>query len=204
MDKKQFLELIQIGREGRNLEFKQSTPWIESEFKAKIVKSVLAFTNVRDGGWIIIGVEQQSDGTFKPVGVQPDHLAAYNGDDIASHVAEFADPYAKIPLCKIDLDSTSYVAIRVEEFDDIPVICKKDGFNKLRRGDIYTRTYRIPECAEVPSQTEMREILDMAIEKRLRKQLETLSRTGIPISSTPVSDDEEKFKSQRRDLISDE
>ncbi len=55
MDKDQFIELTQLAKEVRNLEFKRSTPWDSSEFKAKIVKSILAFSNVRDGGAIVEG-----------------------------------------------------------------------------------------------------------------------------------------------------
>jgi hypothetical protein len=39
----------------------------------------------------------------------------------------------------------------------------------LRGGAVYTRTRRMYECAEVPGQAEMRELLELAIEKGLRK-----------------------------------
>jgi hypothetical protein len=38
-----FLQLIAIGKEQRNIEYKQSTNWL-GEFRAKIIKSVLAPT----------------------------------------------------------------------------------------------------------------------------------------------------------------
>jgi predicted HTH transcriptional regulator len=200
MDKDQFLQLVQLGREGRNLEFKRSAAWTDSEFKAKIIKSILAFSNVRDGGWIIIGVEQQDDGTFNLAGISPEHLATYTEDNIASSVAEFADPYVKIFLDKADVDGTLYLVIGIEEFDDIPVICKNNGAANLRKGAIYTRSNRMAETVAVPSQTEMREILDMAIERRLRKFLETLNRVGMPISLVSAISDDEKFESQLKDL----
>ena len=49
------------------------------------------------------------------------------------------------------------------------VAFKKDGLKNLRKGAIFTRTRRHPETIEVPSQTEMREILELAVDKNMRK-----------------------------------
>ncbi len=198
MDENEFLELKRLGREGRSLESKRSMPWKDAEFKAKIVKSVLAFSNVRDGGRIIIGVERQDDGTPKWVGVCPEDLATYDEDAVAAHVAEFADPYAKVRLERQPDDGTIYIIIQVDEFDDVPVVCRKDGREKLRRGAMYTRSHRIPESVEVPSQTEMREILDMATEKGIRKYFEMQERIGIPI--IPTVSDADRFEAQLKGL----
>src|SRR5262249_46564787 len=61
----------------------------------------------------------------------------------------------------------------------LPVICKKDGLEKLRRGAIYTRSRRLPETVEVPSQAEMRELLDLAIEKGSRTFTRQAERMGF-------------------------
>jgi hypothetical protein len=68
MKTEQFIELIQDGREKRNLEFKQSSPWGSREFKDKITKSVLGLSNIRDGGDIVIGMERSGDDTYEPMG----------------------------------------------------------------------------------------------------------------------------------------
>ena len=201
MDKNRFIELTQLAREGRNLEFKRSAPWDSPEFRAKIVKSILAFSNVRDGGAIVIGVERQTDQTYRFVGVEPGHLTQYSDDHIASVVAEFADPYAKFSLEVAEFDNKTFIVILVDQFDGIPVICKRDGLANLRKGAIYTRTHRIPESAEVPSQTELREILDMAVDKELRKYLERQTRVGIHLGLPSSVSDDEKFAAQRGDLI---
>lgn len=200
MDKDRFIELTQLAREGRNLEFKRSTAWDSSEFKAKIVKSILAFSNVRDGGAIVIGVERQPDQSYKFTGITPEHLATYSEDHMASIVAEYADPCAKFIADKADVYGNTFLVILVDEFDEIPVICKRDGASGLRKGAFYTRTYRIPESAEVPSQTELREILDMAIEKGVRKYLERQARIGVGFTSPTIVSDDEKFAAQRGDL----
>lgn len=200
MEKEKFIDLTQLAKERRNLEFKRSTPWGSSDFKAKIVKSILAFSNVRDGGAIVIGVERQADQTYTFKGISQEHLSTYSEDHISSIVAEYADPYAKFILEKAEVDGNTYLIILVSEFDEIPVICKRDGASNLRKGAIYTRTYRIPESAEVPSQTELREILEMAIDKGIRKYLERQARLGVSLSSPTIVSDDEKFTAQRGDL----
>ena len=201
MDEKNFLEIIQVGKEGRNLEFKRSMPWETAEFKARITKSVLAFSNVRDGGHIIIGVEQQEGGIFSFNGMEEAHISTYIEDEVVSVISEYADPYVRLQIDKVVSKDNKYIVITVFEFDEMPVLCKRDGLCKLRKGAIYTRTHRMAESAEVPSQTELREILDMATEKNIRKYWETQARVGLVIQQQPRIDDAEKFKSQRSDLL---
>ena len=96
----------------------------------------------------------------------------------------------------LTLENKKFVVIKVFEFAEIPVICKKDGSSNLRKAAIYTRTYRIPESAEVPSQSEMREILDLAAEKQVRRFFETQSRAGITVEMIKI--DNTKFAQQRQ------
>src|SRR6202044_3763764 len=72
-----------------------------------------------------------------------------------------------------------FCILRVSEFAELPVVCKKDGIEKLRRGATYIRSRRIPETVEVPSQVEMREILDLAVEKRSRAFGRQAERMGF-------------------------
>ena len=197
MDQNEFYNLISDLREGRTKEFKQSTPWQETKFKCKIVKSVLAFTNVRDGGYIIIGIKELDNHTFELEGMTENDLSTYDEETLSSVIAEYADPYVRIELDKASYDNKEFLIIKIHEFDDIPVICKRPG-SLLRRGAMYTRSYRIPESVEVPSQTEMREILEIAVEKQLRKYLTRQTRIGIPIQPQPS--DEELFRTQREDI----
>ena len=57
-------ELILAGKELRNLEYKASVSWNDTAIREKIVRSMVAMSNIRDGGSIIIGVNQQTGGTF--------------------------------------------------------------------------------------------------------------------------------------------
>jgi len=200
MNKEQFLQIVAELKERRNVEFKQSTAWEGAEWKAKIVKAVLGLSNVRDGGWIVIGIPRKADGSYELSGMEAAHLITYDEDTLNSNVAVYADPYAKLSLDKVNVDGKDFVVIGVKEFDEIPVICKKNGLEKLRKGVIYTRSYRIPETVEMPSQTEMREVVEMATDKAARKFIQRMVRAGIVKFMTAAPRDEDRFEKQIEDL----
>jgi hypothetical protein len=154
-------------------------------------------------------VRDLGDGSYDRSGVQAEHYETFNYDNMTSHESGYADPYVNFELVKKppdDSDKRYLIGIKVYEFAEIPVICKSD-FNigsklYLKRGAIYTRSYRTPETVEVPGQTEMREILEMATEKKLRRFFERQKRIGI--SYHLVSTDEEKFADELKDITSNE
>jgi predicted HTH transcriptional regulator len=193
-----FREMLSVLREGRNKEFKSTMPWDNKEIKCKIVKSILAFSNVRDGGYLIIGVEQLPDGTFNPNGMTDSDYQTYNEDDLCAFVAEYADPFVQIELHPMVIDDKRFIAIKVQEFSEIPVICKKDGPSNLVRGQVYTRTYRMPETAVIPTQSEMRELLDLAVEKQVRNFFQRQTRAGITVEM--ITTDSLKFAKQRQEF----
>ena len=125
---------------------------------------------------------------------------SYDQDNISSYVANYADPFVEFNINKINHEGKKYVIIQVKEFYELPIICKKDGSEGLKNGAIYTRTRRKYETAEVPSQTEMREIIESATNKGIKKFRERLSifTEFIPKSEEELS--EEKFKNQLNGL----
>lgn len=196
-----FLQLIAIGKEQRNIEYKQSTNW-SGEFRAKIVKSILSMSNIRDGGDIMIGMEKQADDTYIPRGMEQAHLNSYTADNIGRFVAEYADPYARFDLKKEeDKSGKMYVWIRVYPFEETPVICRKSHNDILSGGKLYTRTRRIPESAEVPSSAEMRETIAMATDRELAVFLRRLNAAGIQFPVTISQTDEQKFTDQIRGVF---
>jgi predicted HTH transcriptional regulator len=173
----QFVDLIRLGREERFLEYKCSVAF--GDIKSKIVRTAMAMANCRDGGTIVIGVALEN-GQFAPTGVAAAHLASYDSDDVQAAINRHADPYVRTELHRVELDGKTFLAIVVHEFDEIPVVCKKDGLD-LRQGAIYTRAYRMPESCEVRSQTEMREIIELATEKAVRVFIRRVQSVGLPL-----------------------
>ncbi len=194
MTTSEFQEIVSLGQEGMSTEFKTAHPWATDEFKSKIAKSILGFSNVRDGGRIIIGAAEQADNTYDFIGLEDADIKTWCYDDVAAFVSNYADPFVVFSIEQVPFDNKIFVVITVSEFSDIPVICKQNGKANLRKGAIYTRTHRMPETAEVPSQTEMREILDLATAKLARKFLHTASYIGIHVPSGPTNSD--KYKKQ--------
>ena len=90
----------------------------------------------------------------------------------------------------------------VEEFSDIPVLCKRSYDNVLRDGACYVRTRRKPETSEIPTQADMRDLLDLAIDKGVSKFLNRAQRVGLSFPSTVASPvtDQERFDEQLRDV----
>ena len=181
MEPNPLIELIHHGREERYLEYKTSIDWNTTEVKAKLTKTVLAMANIRDGGAIVIGVREE-DEQYVPEGMLAEHVASFTQDGVSAHVDEFADPFVELTVSQVAQDDKNFVLIQVKEFADLPVVCRRDGLQNLRCGAVYTRPRRMHETAEVRSQTEMREILDMALEKRLRAQHELLQQAGLTVT----------------------
>jgi hypothetical protein len=182
------VSLITSGRERRNLEYKQTMSWADPATKAKIVKSALAMANLRDGGAIVIGVERQKDDSYLTVGMQQGDYDSFNHDHVSVEVNNFADPFVQLSVEKRELDGRRFAIIVVSEFEELPVVCKRDGLERLRVGAIYCRPRRKHETVEVPSQTDMREMLDLAAEKKVRSLHGQIERIGARLSFPPASD----------------
>lgn len=168
--------LIELGREERFLEYKGSLPW--DDLKNKIAKRAMGMANIRDGGIIIIGVAQKGI-EFVPEGMLDEHIATYDIDDAQAYINRFADPYVRVELHHVKLNQEKFIALVVHEFDEIPIVCKRNCGDVLRQGAIYTRSHRIPETCEVQSQTEMREIIEIATDKGVRRFAERMQRVGV-------------------------
>ncbi|MCE5314033.1 ATP-binding protein [bacterium] len=182
---KEILSIIQTGTESHAVEFKQSGDW--NNYKYKIAKSAMAMANKEDGGVIIIGMARKRDGTYSPDGTEELQVKEYNGDVIQEFVNKYADPYVDLQLLSVEYDDKRFLAITIGEFDQIPVVCKKNyqppkGNNPtdaLNEGAVYIRSYRKPETCQVKSQNEMRDILYLATRKNTRRFLEASQRMGI-------------------------
>ena len=123
---------------------------------------------------------------------------------MAAKLAEYADPSIGFGLEHHDNEGKHYTCLHVPEFDDIPVLCKKDYNGVLHKGKCYVRSRRKPESTEIPTQEDMRDLLDLAAEKRLRKYLELARRAGgeiIPLDSSAVTPSAEQlYEAQLGDL----
>ena len=61
MTDQEFADILALGREMSGVEFKGPGPLSNGRLVAQIVKAVLAMANRRDGGRVIIGVEDNGN-----------------------------------------------------------------------------------------------------------------------------------------------
>src|SRR3954471_371958 len=159
----QFLQLLNGGRETRAVEFKAGGPRGEPLVFAFVARAVLAMSNLQLGGWVLLGV--QDDGGMS--GLSEDDLASWlEHDEVASGLNAYADPFVQVDVERVDHGDKNFIAMRVHEFAEVPVLARKDSPAKaggklvIRQGGCYVRPRLKPASVEVPTQTEMRELLD--------------------------------------------
>lgn len=181
MNASEFEELIELGKEQAGVEFKGPGRRDDKHFFAKVTRAVLAMANRRDGGHVIIGIDDQK-GRAIMTGLTEEERATWaNADNVCDALTVYAEPSVEVSVDAVCLHERHYVVLGVREFTDVPVLCRKDG-DGLREGEIYIRPRRKPESVPVPRQAEMRDLLDLATEKRLRSFLVMAARAGVTLA----------------------
>jgi len=201
-------EYLLLGHEVTGVEFKGPGARTDRQLMGQVLRAILGMANRRDGGHIVIGV-RDADGLLAPDGLNDEQLATWTFDDVADVVANHADPSVRLECHTVhDAHGRAFVVIRVHEFDDVPILCKRN-YNEpsnreiLRRGACYVRPRRKPETTEIPTFEDMRELLDLASEKQTRRFLARAQSVGcdLELSSTPA--DTERFAAERERMWND-
>jgi hypothetical protein len=84
-------DLINEPRETLDVEVKEWLDLHDNDHKAIVAKEIIALAN-HGGGVLVIGFEEQEDGTFKTASGRPSDLQAWSQDNIQSIVARYVDP----------------------------------------------------------------------------------------------------------------
>ena len=201
MDEQEFRELIAIGHEQSGVEFKGPGSRTDKPLLAKVIRAALGMANRRDGGRIIIGVNEDDNGAPIPTGISDQHLDTWSYDELAYLLDEFSYPNVLFDLKTKKFDGKNFVVIEIREFDDIPVLCNRNYGEVLRKGACYVRPRRKPETSEIPAQADMRDLLDLAVEKRLRKFIATASKAGLLPTPAGLPSDSDRFNQQVKSLL---
>lgn len=205
MNDEEFAVLIELPGERRNLEFKSPGLISDKHFINLVARAVLGMTNRLDGGYVVVGVVDNG-GVPNPVGfADARDIAAWTRDTLADKVAPLVDPSVDFDLEHRSYQGRQFVLITVREFDETPVLCRttkqapNNGDQVLREGALYVRSRRKPETVEVRTSQEMRDLLDLALQKRLRSFVRLAQAAGLDAEGASPSDDE-KFAAQLADL----
>jgi predicted HTH transcriptional regulator len=130
-------ELLATG-EQRHAEFKAVGSLSDSAFVARVARAVLAMANRRDGGVVILGVDDTDP--MSSSGMSPATVTAWSiFDDVADQFARYADPGVDLTAEQVANGMGTFVILNVAEFSNVPVICKKafditGGGSILRKG----------------------------------------------------------------------
>lgn len=166
-------------------------------------------SNIPNGGRIIIGVSDNL-GVYTVTGMEDSHFQSFNQDVVCDHVGKYAEPFVTVQVQKVYEGEQRFVVMTVEEFEEKPVICKKNYTITtakgeeflLRNGDIYTRTIGTkPQSTKISSYSDLREIIDMAVRKGVKVFLMNAKQAGLSAEFTTVRSDEDRFNEQLKDFL---
>jgi len=167
----QMAALLEAGYELRSREFKSPFLWSDANsrwLKEKVTRAVLGMTNTRLSGQIIIGVEEGKQKELILRGLTDDQLDSFkNYDRIKGYIDGFSHTETNFDISWGESQSKKYVVFTIQEFYEIPAICKKDGQEKdiLKKDIIYARSKKAPYSTIPVTDIELREIIHMAIDK---------------------------------------
>jgi predicted HTH transcriptional regulator len=194
-------EILAGGRELRNFEVKGPGLRSDTQLVAKVIRASLSMGNLRDGGYVLIGLGDGQLEEMQPGLVEEEAASWMAFDDLARKFSAYSDPPLVFDLAELDLSNGARVVlIEVSEFTDVPHVCARQYDGVLRKGALYVRSRGVPETVEVSDPVEMREVIDLATEKALRRVVETTKRAGVDILAASQQDsfDEPPFDQQRR------
>lgn len=190
-------ELLKIKTESKNLDYKQNMNWdtLSRDDKTKIAKDILAMSNTQDGGKIVFGVR---DADFELIGLTLEEFSSFDQTRINDFLHQYTDPKFSCQVYKYEIDGYKIVVIDVPEFNEVPILCRKDAHltsdsskQILKQGQMYIRTEKGTSEA-ISTSDDMREILGRATIKKgdqLLRSIELLLK-GKPLKD---SDDLKKY-----------
>lgn len=200
--------LLARGGEGGNVDYKAPIGWPKknTDERATLVRHLIGFANARDGGYILIGVD---DSTKEPQSLSEEQARSWDATAIGEVLARFSSPPPEIEVCRGHAPSGELlVAVHVTEFASVPCVCILEHVREakatqaermiLRKGALYLRT-GIASTREIDSEVMMRELLARASVKTGQKLLEQIKSLidahwpgAVPADSTTFVEEAEK------------
>lgn len=184
-------QLLDRQGEDRNLDYKAAMMFATNEAKGKLLKCIMAFANTRDGGHILIGVEQKGV-RFEPTGVTTEQARSFDLTDIGNFARNHCSTLPRVTTREVMVDGVTMLLVRIAEFTDEPIVCTNDLHDSnrkpiLRKGNIYVRT-EDARCVAIDSSETMRSFLALAVQKHGEGLLEQIRGLvgAPPINAAPT------------------
>ncbi len=202
----ELIRFIEAAGESTNIDAKGPMEWDGAKDSAGLTKDILAFSNCRDGGVIVVGKGESEPGKFVLTGLSEQQAASFETTKVATWVNNHCSPPVALVCYRQEHQSRQFIVIAVSEFHDVPVLCTKhfdhpDKRSKplLRKGAIYVRTPNA-ESAPLSSIEELRSLIGIATVKKGEQMLSMFQAMlkGRPLME--VEPDEEPFRSEREEV----
>lgn len=206
-------EIIRLGEERVNVEYKGKMSWNQGSTNTKILKAMMAMANNRDGGVIVIGVENSH---FNPVGLEQAEFDSYDYDTIARFANSRTQPVIDFVLNKgkiteDDGEEKLFVVIQVQETEELPIVstsqalCNPSGGTHLgnidiRDGAVYIRSKSPVESRELVGHREWKDFVKLLLDRNQRKLIDMIPWSQINEPELAEESDINNFNNQLGDL----
>lgn len=174
LTKAKIQEILQGNAESLNTEFKATFDFnINIWAKERLIRSVLAMSNTKDGGYVIIGIAEKKDKNLDFTGVKDSHLAIFRlkVEDFKTKIESFSSSPVNYEIGVGSYREKNYIVISVSEFSLNPSICRRNGENKdkiLEEGAIYIRTLKDkPSSVKLSNPVDIQDFLDRITDKQI-------------------------------------
>ena len=116
-------EILQGNAESLNTEFKSSFNFnVNTWMKDVLIRSILAMSNTRNGGYIVIGIQENKDKSFNFTGVEKEHLISFRGDILKAKVESFSSSPVDYEIGVGSLKGKKFIVISIVEFSLNPCV----------------------------------------------------------------------------------
>ena len=189
MTREEFERKIEAQGETTTLDYKANMGWDVKSF----AKDIIAMSNHRDPGYIIIGVKEVGN-TFTREGVSDDNLKSYKIDVMKDQLMSCADPAVDIQVFVFnDSEKKNYVVIKVAPFKEVPIISRKEYPGELKANTLYYRnTNKRVESAPISNSNDFRDLIEIAAMKLMQKR----KSQGYIVNSS----NQDLFKEELKDV----
>ncbi len=193
-------QILQGNSENLNLEFKSTFDFDENVWaRERLIRSILAMSNTRNGGYVLIGVAENADKSLNLSGLDDAHLQLFKTkvEDLKSKVESFSSSPVGYEVGLGEYKGKKFILISVTEFPLNPLICRKNGEHKdkhLEEGSIYIRTLK-----DKPSSIKLTNPVDIQdfLERSSDKQISNLHKRGWKHDTENLSDNKSSFEKER-------
>jgi len=207
-------QILQGNTENLNLEFKDTFDFDDSLWmREELIKSIIAMSNTRNGGCIVVGIHENGDKTINLSGMEESHLSKFilKEEVLKEKVEGFSSAPADYDIGWSKYKGQKFLIITVREFTLNPLICRRDGEYKkeclkenkiyikrvLKEGAIYIRTLKSkPSSVKLTNPTDIEDLLDRSVYKKISK----LHKQGWQHEAEAINKSAQNFKKERADF----